>query len=60
MKYTSDWESLTKEMGYWIDMSDPYVTFESIYESVWWIIKDIYNKNLIYRLYQPIHPAGSV
>ena len=48
MKYTSNWESLTKEMGYWIDMSDPYVTFESKYmESVWWIIKNIYNNNLI-------------
>ena len=46
MKYTSDWESLTKEMGYWIDMSDPYVTFHSKYmESVWWIIKEIYSKN---------------
>ena len=61
MKYTSDWESLTKEMGYWIDMSDPYVTFESKYmESVWWIIKDIYNKNLIYKGYtvQPYSPAA--
>jgi len=61
MKYTSDWESLTKEMGYWIDMSEPYVTFESKYmESVWWIIKDIYNKNLIYKGYtvQPYSPAA--
>ena len=61
MKYTSDWESLTKEMGYWIDMTDPYVTFESKYmESVWWIIKDIYNKNLIYKGYtvQPYSPAA--
>ena len=61
MKYTSDWESLTKEMGYWVDMSDPYVTFESKYmESVWWIIKDIYNKNLIYKGYtvQPYSPAA--
>ncbi len=61
MKYTSDWESLTKEMGYWIDMSDPYVTFESKYmESVWWIIKDIYKKNLIYKGYtvQPYSPAA--
>ena len=61
MKYTSDWESLTKEMGYWIDMSDPYVTFKSKYmESVWWIIKDIYKKNLIYKGYtvQPYSPAA--
>jgi len=61
MKYTSDWESLTKEMGYWIDMSDPYVTFESKYmESVWWIIKNIYDKNLIYKGYtvQPYSPAA--
>ena len=61
MKYTSDWESLTKEMGYWIDISEPYVTFESKYmESVWWIIKDIYNKNLIYKGYtvQPYSPAA--
>ena len=61
MKYTSDWESLTKEMGYWIDMSDPYVTFHSKYmESVWWIIKKIYSKNLIYKGYtvQPYSPAA--
>ena len=61
MKYTSDWESLTREMGYWIDLSDPYVTFESKYmESVWWIIKEIYNKNLIYKGYtvQPYSPAA--
>ena len=61
MKYTSDWESLTKEMGYWIDMSDPYVTFHSKYmESVWWIIKEIYSKNLIYKGYtvQPYSPAA--
>ncbi len=61
MKYTSNWESLTKEMGYWIDMSDPYVTFDSKYmESVWWIIKEIYNKNLIYKGYtvQPYSPAA--
>ena len=61
MKYTSDWESLTKEMGYWIDMSDPYVTYESKYmESVWWIIKNIYEKNLIYKGYtvQPYSPAA--
>ena len=61
MQYTSDWESLTKDMGYWIDMSDPYITFESKYmESVWWIIKEIYNKNLIYKGYtvQPYSPAA--
>ena len=61
MKYTSNWESLTKEMGYWIDMSDPYVTFHSKYmESVWWIIKDIYEKDLIYKGYtvQPYSPAA--
>ena len=61
MKYTSDWESLTKEMGYWIDMSDPYVTFHSKYmESVWWIIKEIYSKNLVYKGYtvQPYSPAA--
>ena len=51
MKYTSDWESLTKEMGYWIDMSDPYVTFKSKYmESVWWIIKDIYLNTMKFNL----------
>ena len=63
MKYTSDWESLTEQMGYWIDLTDPYVTYDPKYmETVWWIIKSIYDKKLLYKGYtvQPYSPkAGS-
>tara|TARA_B100000575_G_scaffold146900_1_gene117286 strand:- start:45011 stop:48418 length:3408 start_codon:yes stop_codon:yes gene_type:complete len=63
MKYTSDWESLTEIMGYWIDLSDPYVTYNSKYmETVWWIISKIHEKKLLYKGYtvQPYSPkAGS-
>ena len=47
MKYTDVWNDLTKKMGYWVDMSNPYITYESKYiESVWWLLKELYNKNL--------------
>ena len=63
MKYTSDWESLTSKMGYWIDLSDPYVTYKPKYmETVWWLIKMISEKELLYKGYtiQPYSPsAGS-
>ena len=61
MKYTAEWESLTKEMGYWIDLSDPYVTYTSKYmETVWWLIKNISEKKLLYKGYtvQPYSPAA--
>jgi len=61
MKYTADWESLTKQMGYWIDLSDPYVTYTPKYmETVWWLIKNISKKKLLYKGYtvQPYSPAA--
>lgn len=61
MKYTKEWEELTRIMGYWVNMDDPYVTFDSRYiETVWWLLKQIYNKGLIYKGYtiQPFSPAA--
>ena len=61
MKYTSEWESLTELMGFWIDMSDPYVTYTSKYmETIWWLLKQLYSKDLLYKGYtiQPYSPAA--
>ena len=61
MKYTELWENLTRQMGYWIDMSDPYVTCDNDYiETLWFLLKDLYNKNLLYKGYtiQPYSPAA--
>ena len=61
MKYTDVWENLTKQMGHWVDMKDPYVTYEPKYmESVWWLLKQIYSKNLLYKGYtiQPYSPKA--
>jgi isoleucyl-tRNA synthetase len=61
MKYTDKWEELTEIMGYWVDMTDPYVTYDNKYiESVWWLLKNLYSKNLIYKGYtiQPYSPAA--
>ena len=61
MKYTSEWETLTNKMGYWIDLSDPYVTYNPKYmETVWWLIKTISEKDLLYKGYtvQPYSPAA--
>ena len=61
MKYTDVWNKLTEEMGYWVDMSDPYITYENKYiESVWWLLKEIYNKDLMYKGYtiQPYSPKA--
>lgn len=58
-KYKSDWERMTDRMGYWVNMNEPYVTFENNYiESIWWALKEIYNKELIYKGYkiQPYCP----
>jgi isoleucyl-tRNA synthetase len=61
MRYTDVWNDLTEKMGYWVDMEDPYVTYKPKYmESVWWILKQIYNKNLMYKGYtiQPYSPKA--
>ena len=61
MKYTDVWNDLTKKMGYWVDMKAPYVTYESKYmESVWWLISELYKKNLLYKGYtiQPYSPKA--
>lgn len=49
-KYTADWNELTKRIGYWVDLQSPYVTYDNHYiESVWWLIKQLYKKDLLYR-----------
>ena len=61
MRYTDIWNDLTEKMGYWVDMEDPYITYEPKYmESVWWLLKQIYNKNLLYKGYtiQPYSPKA--
>ncbi len=61
MKYTDLWTNLTKIMGYWVDLDNPYITYDNRYiESVWWLLKQIYNKNLLYKGYtiQPYSPAA--
>ena len=61
MRYTDVWNDLTEKMGYWVDMEDPYITYKSKYmESVWWLLKQIYNKDLLYKGYtiQPYSPKA--
>ena len=61
MKYTKEWEELTRQMGYWVNMDDPYITYDSRYiETLWWLLKQIYNKGLLYKGYtiQPYSPAA--
>ena len=61
MKYTDVWNDLTEKMGYWVDMDDPYVTYDNKYmESVWWILRRLYDKGLMYKGYtiQPYSPAA--
>jgi isoleucyl-tRNA synthetase len=61
MRYTDLWNDLTQKMGYWVDMDNPYVTYQSKYmESVWWLLKQIYSKNLLYKGYtiQPYSPKA--
>ena len=61
LKYTREWESLTRQMGYWVNMDDPYITYESRYmETVWWLLKQLYEKDLLYKGYsiQPFSPAA--
>ena len=61
MRYTDVWNEMTERIGYWVDMHDPYITYKSKYmESVWWLLKQIYNKDLIYKGYtiQPYSPKA--
>lgn len=61
MKYTREWEELTKKMGYWVDMTDPYITYDNRYiETLWYLLKQLYDKGLLYKGYtiQPYSPAA--
>ena len=61
MKYTREWEELTRKMGYWVNMDDPYITFDSRYiETLWWLLKQIFEKGMLYKGYtiQPYSPAA--
>ena len=61
MQYTDVWNDLTEKMGYWVDMQNPYITYKPKYmESVWWLLKQIYDKGLIYKGYtiQPYSPKA--
>lgn len=61
MRYTDVWNDLTVKMGYWVDMENPYITYDSKYmESVWWLLREMYKKNLIYKGYtiQPYSPKA--
>ncbi len=61
MRYTDVWNDLTQKMGYWVDMDNPYITYKPKYmESVWWLLKQIYDKNLLYKGYtiQPYSPKA--
>ena len=61
MKYTKEWEDLTRQMGYWVDMSDPYITYDNRYiETLWNLLKELYNKGYLYKGYsiQPYSPAA--
>lgn len=60
MKYTEEWEDLTEKVAYWVDMKDPYITYDNRYiETLWYLLKDIYNKGLLYKGYsiQPFSPS---
>ncbi len=61
MKYTDVWEDLTHKMGYWVNMDDPYITYDNRYiETLWWLIKQLFEKDLLYKGYtiQPYSPAA--
>ena len=61
MKYTAEWRSLTERIGYWVDMDDPYITYDNRYiETLWWLLKEIYGKGLLYKgkSIQPYSPAA--
>mgnify|MGYP002681497174 FL=1 len=61
MKYTDMWEELTRKMGYWVNMDDPYITYDNRYiETLWWLLKQLYDKGVLYQGYtiQPYSPAA--
>jgi isoleucyl-tRNA synthetase len=61
MKYTKEWTDLTHKMGYWVDLENPYITYDNRYiESVWWLLKQLYDKGYLYKGYtiQPYSPAA--
>lgn len=61
MKYTAEWRTLTERIGYWVDMDDPYITYDNRYiETLWWLLKDIYGKGYLYKgkSIQPYSPAA--
>lgn len=61
MRYTDVWNDLTEKIGYWVDLDDPYITYKSKYmETVWWLLKQLYDKNLLYKGYtiQPYSPKA--
>jgi len=61
MKYTDVWEDVTRKMGYWVDMKDPYITYDNKYiESVWWLLNNLYEKQMLYKGFtiQPYSPAA--
>lgn len=61
MRYTDVWNNLTEKIGYWVDLDDPYITYKSKYmETVWWLLKQLYNKDLLYKGYtiQPYSPKA--
>ena len=61
MKYTQEWVDLTRKIGYWVDLNNPYITYENSYiETLWWLLKQLYDKGLLYKGYtiQPYSPAA--
>ena len=61
MRYKNEWDDITRKMGYWVDLDNPYITYENEYiESVWWLLKQLYNKGLLYKGYsiQPYSPGA--
>ena len=61
MKYTKEWSTLTNSMGYWVDLENPYITYDNRYiESVWWLLGELYKKGYLYKGYtiQPYSPAA--
>ena len=61
MKYTAEWRNLTERVGYWVDLDDPYITYDNRYiETLWWLLKDIYDKGYLYKgkSIQPYSPAA--
>ena len=61
MKFTAEWRELTEKMGYWVDLDNPYITYDNKYiETLWWLLKQLYDKGLLYKGYtiQPYSPAA--